>query len=240
MRSRWLDCRLPREAGGCVRLLICDDHGLLVDALSLALTAKGHVVVATASNPDEAVEAAGEHQPDVCLLDLHFPQANGISAIGRIHDVSIHTKVVILSGSISRAVVADAIAQGAHGFIGKGEPIGALMAALEIAQQGRLAVDPAVLSDALRPRPHRDDPLRGLTFFTSREWEALRCIVDGLTTQEMASHLGVQISTARTHVGNILAKLGVNSRLQVAALIGAHATDETWPVPLRTRTVSTV
>ncbi|MEP7017236.1 MAG: response regulator transcription factor, partial [Actinomycetota bacterium] len=102
-----------------MRLLICDDHALLVEALSLALTAKGHVVAATASNPDDAVEAAREHQPDACLLDLHFPQANGISAIGRIHGVSIHTKVVILSGSISRAVVADAIAQGAHGFIGK-------------------------------------------------------------------------------------------------------------------------
>ena len=219
-----------------MRLLICDDHSFMVDALSLALTAKGHVVVATALNPDEAVEAAREHQPDVALLDLHFPQGGGISAIGGIHDVSIGTKVVIVSGSASGVVVADAIAQGADGFVGKAEPIEALIAALQMAQRGRLAVDPAVLEDAQRSRPHHDDPLWGLRFFTPREWQALRYIVDGLTTQQIARHLGVQISTARTHVGNVRNKLGATSRLQVAALMGAHATDENWPVHLRVRT----
>ena len=216
-----------------MRLLICDDHWFMVDALSVALTANGHDVVATASNPDDAVEAAREHKPDVALLDLQFPQGSGISAIGGIHDVSIGTKVVIVSGSMSRAVVADAIAHGADGFVGKAEPIGALMAALELAQQGRLAVGPALLTDTHRSRPQQEDPLWGLKFFTPREWDVLRCLVDGLTTQQMARHLGVRISTTRTHVGNVLTKLGVTSRLQVAALMGAHATDETWPVPLR-------
>ena len=217
-----------------MRLLICDDHWFMVDALSVALTANGHEVVATALNPDDAVEAAREHKPDVALLDLQFPQGGGISAIGGIHDVSIGTKVVIVSGSVSRAVVADAIAQGAEGFVGKAEPIGALMAALELAQQGRLAVDPALLKGAHRSRPQQEeDPLWGLKFFTPREWDVLRCLVDGFTTQQMARHLGVRISTTRTHVGNVLSKLGVTSRLQVAALMGAHATDETWPVPLR-------
>ena len=56
-------------------------------------------------------------------------------------------------------------------------------------------------------RPHRDDPLSGLTFFTPREWQALRYIVDGLTTRQIARHLGVQISTARTHVANVRNKL---------------------------------
>ena len=220
-----------------MRLLICDDHSFMVDALSLALTAKGHVVVATALNPDDAVEAAREHQPDVALLDLNFPQGSGISAISGINDVSAGTKVVIVSGSMSPAVVADAIARGARGFVGKAEPIGVLMEALQMAQQGHLAVDQAVLRDAVQSRPQHEDPLWGLEFLTLREWEALRCIVDGLTTEQMARHLGVQISTARTHVRNVLEKLGATSRLQVAALMGAHATDETWPLPLRTRTV---
>ena len=200
-----------------MRLLICDDHWFMVDALSLALTAEGHVVVATALNPEEAVEAAREHKPDV---------------------VSSRTKVVIVSGSTSRAVVADAIAQGAHGFVGKGEPITALISALQMVQQGGLAVDPAMLGDALRSRPQHEDPVWGLRFFTPREWEALRCIVDGLSTEEIARHLGVQVSTARTHAGNVLTKLGATSRLQVAALMWAHATDQTWPVPLRTSTRS--
>src|SRR5450759_5972825 len=101
------------RASVVMRLLVCDDHKLLLDALSMALTASGHTVVATANDPDEAVEAAREQQPDVCLLDVSFPHANGLSAIARIHDVSPDTKVVMLSGSINRSLVADAIAQGA-------------------------------------------------------------------------------------------------------------------------------
>ena len=124
-----------------MRLLVCDDHNLLLDALSMALTDNGHKVVATAVDPDEAVEAAHEHEPDACLLDVNFPHANGLNAIGRIHAVSPDTKVVMLSGSISRSLVADAIAEGAQGFVGKEKPVGVIIEALEMAHQGHLAVD---------------------------------------------------------------------------------------------------
>jgi two-component system, NarL family, nitrate/nitrite response regulator NarL len=212
-----------------MRLLICDDHRMLVDALNMALTNNGHTVVATALDPDEAVKAAREHQPDICLLDVNFPGGNGISAIRRIREVSPGTKVVILSGSVGRGLVAEAIAQGAQGFVGKEKPIGAIIEALELAQQGHLAVDPLVLQDALRPRAQDDDPLWVLKFVTEREWEVLRCIMDGLSTEQMAE----QRSTARTHVQNLLTKLGVHSRLQAAALMTAHASDDTWPVHMR-------
>ena len=175
----------------------------------------------------------------MCLLDVNFPRGNGLSAIRRIHEVSVDTKVVILSGSLSRGVVADAIAQGAPGFVGKEKPIGAIIEALELARQGHLAVDPLALQDALRPRAQDDDPLWVLKFVTEREWEVLRCIMDGLSTQEeMADQLGVHRSTARTHVQNLLTKLGVHSRLQAAALMTAHASEETWPVHMRSPAVS--
>ena len=216
-----------------MRLLLCDDHRLLVDALSMALTNRGHTVVATALDPDEAVEAAREHQPDACLLDVNFPQGNGLSAIRRIREVSGETKVVILTGSFNKTVVADALAQGAQGFVGKEKPIGVIVEALELAHQGHLAVDPLVLQDALRPRAQDDDPLWVLKFVTEREWEVLRCIMDGLSTEAMAEELGVHRSTARTHVQNLLTKLGVHSRLQAAAMMTAHASAETWPVHMR-------
>lgn len=221
-----------------MRLLLCDDHGLLLEALSMVLSDNGHTVVATALDPDAAVEAAREHQPDACLLDVHFPHGNGLSAIGRIHDVSPDTKVVMLAGSIGRVLVSDAIAQGAQGFVGKEKPIAAIIEALEMARRGYLAVDPLVLQDALRPHTQNDDPLWVLKFLTQREWEVLRCIMDGLSTQRMASQLGVHRSTARTHVQNLLTKLGVHSRLQAAALMTTHASDETWPVHMRARAVS--
>jgi len=216
-----------------MRLLVCDDHRLLLDALSMALRDRGHTVVATALDPDEAVEAARKHKPDACLLDVSFPHANGLNAIGRIHEVSPDTKVVMLSGSISRNLVADALAQGAQGFVGKEKPVGVIIEALEMAYQGHLAVDLLLLQEVLRPHSENDDPLWMLKFLTEREWEVMRCIMDGLSTEQMAGQLHVQRSTARTHVQNLLTKLGVHSRLQAAALMTAHASAETWPVRMR-------
>ena len=216
-----------------MRLLVCDDHRLLLDALSMALRDNGHTVVATAIDPDEAVKAAREHQPDACLLDVNFPHANGLSAIARIHEVSPDTKVVMLSGSISRNLVADAIAEGAQGFVGKEKPVGVIIEALELAQQGHLAVDLLLLQEVLRPQAPNEDPLWMLKFLTEREWEVMRCIMDGLSTEQMADQLRVQRSTARTHVQNLLTKLGVHSRLQAAALMTAHASEETWPIRMR-------
>lgn len=216
-----------------MRLLVCDDHRLLLDALSMALTDNGHTVVATALDPDEAVEAARTHQPDACLLDVNFPKSNGLNAIARIHEASPDTKVVMLSGSISRSLVADAIAQGAQGFVGKEKPVGVIIEALEMAHEGHLAVDLLMLQEVLRPQAQNEDPLWMLKFLTEREWEVMRCIMDGLSTEQMADQLRVQRSTARTHVQNLLTKLGVHSRLQAAALMTAHASAETWPVHMR-------
>ncbi|HEY8823030.1 MAG TPA: response regulator transcription factor [Dermatophilaceae bacterium] len=215
-----------------MRLILCDDHRMLLDALSLALNSSGHTVVATAIDPDEAVDAARQHQPDVCLLDINFPHSNGLAAIGRIHEVSPATKVVILSGSSGRNLVADAIAEGAQGFVGKEKPVGVIVAAMEMAVQGQLAVDLLLLQEVLRPT-RNDDPLWMLKFLTEREWEVMRCIMDGLSTEQIAGQLRVQRSTARTHVQNLLTKLGVHSRLQAAALMAAHASEDTWPVHMR-------
>jgi two-component system nitrate/nitrite response regulator NarL len=135
-----------------MRLLVCDDHKPLLDALSMALTDTGHTVVATALDPDEAVAAALEHQPDACLLDMNFPRASGLSAISRIRAASADTKVVMLSGSISRDLVADALAEGAQGFVGKEKPLGVIVEALERAHQGHLAVDPVFMLQACSTR----------------------------------------------------------------------------------------
>ena len=143
-----------------MRLLICDNYKPLVDALSMALSQLGHTVAATALDPDEAVAAARQHQPDACLLDLSFPHGNGLSAIARIRGVSADTKVVMLSGSISTELVADAITQGAQGFVGKEEPVDAIVEALEMACQGHLAVDPLLLQEIPQPHDAEDRRIR--------------------------------------------------------------------------------
>jgi two-component system nitrate/nitrite response regulator NarL len=216
-----------------MRLIVCDDHRLLLEALTIALTDNGHTVVATALDPDDAVAAARELQPDACLLDVNFPHTNGLSAIARIQEASPDTKVIMLSGSMSSGLVTDAIAQGAQGFVGKEKPIAVILETLQNACQGHLAVDPLVLKDIFQPQAEHDDPLRALWFLTDREWEVLRCIVNGLNTEQMAAQLGVRRSTARTHVQNLLTKLGVHSRLQAAALMTTHASVDIWPPHVR-------
>jgi two-component system nitrate/nitrite response regulator NarL len=216
-----------------MRLVVCDDHRLLLEALGLALGERGHDVVALVNNADDAVEAAGEYRPDVVLLDVNFPDGSSLTAIRRIRDASPETKVVMLSAESDHAVVGRAIAEGASGYVGKEKPIAEIVDKLSQAANGHVAVDPALLQQALRPQKPSDDPLWALQFLTDREWEVMRCIMEGQTTEQMAETLGVQRSTARTHVQNLLTKLGVHSRLQAAALMAAHASEGTWPAHMR-------
>lgn len=141
-----------------MRLLICDDHRLLLDALNMALTQNGYTVVATVLDADEAVAAARVHRPDVCLLDVNLRHANGLHAIARIHEVSADTKVVMLSASLDRSLVVEAIARGAQGYVGKEKPIEAIIQALEMAHRGQLAVDPHLLQEFPRPQNAEDRP----------------------------------------------------------------------------------
>jgi two-component system nitrate/nitrite response regulator NarL len=216
-----------------MRIVVCDDHLLLLEALGLALGARGHEVVGLASHPDDALELVAEYQPDVCLLDVNFPDGTSLGAIPRVREVSPQTKVVMLSAEADHAIVGKAIAEGASGYVGKEKPIIEIVEMLDRAVRGQLAVEPLLLQRALRPHKPADDPLWALQFLTDREWQVMRCIMDGQTTEEMADTLGVQRSTARTHVQNLLTKLGVHSRLQAAALMSAHGSQESWPVHLR-------
>jgi two-component system nitrate/nitrite response regulator NarL len=216
-----------------MRIVVCDDHLLLLEALGLALGARGHEVVALAGTPQEAIKAVAMHQPDVCLLDVNFPEGTSVSAIHEIRDISPATKVVMLSAEADHSIVGRAIAEGASGYVGKEKPIVEIVEMLDRAVRGQLAVEPSLLQRALRPQKTTDDPLWALQFLTDREWQVMRCIMDGQTTEEMATTLGVQRSTARTHVQNLLTKLGVHSRLQAAALMSAHGSHESWPVHLR-------
>ncbi len=216
-----------------MRIVVCDDHALLMEAMEIALTKLGHEVVATATDPAELSGILAEHRPDVCLLDVNFPGGSSLPIIGQLREASADTKVVMLSADWAPGLVIQTVEAGAAGFVRKDQPIRHVLESLELAIEGRLAVDPTLLQSALRSKASGDDPLWALSFLTDREWEVLRCIVDGNTTSEIAKTLGVRGSTARTHVQNVLTKLGVHSRLQAAALIAAHGSSDIWPAHVR-------
>lgn len=203
-----------------MRIVLCDDHTLLVEAFRTALQSVGHEVVALAATPEEGHQAVLDHDPDVCLLDVLFPMGSGLDAAARIAFDRPSCRVLMLSARADPLLVRAALAVGAAGFVSKDESIAGILRALERVAAGDIAIDPVLLRAAVRARPaFGGPPGQRLSVLSGREREVLRGIVAGRSTKEIARAMGVSTSTAGTHVQNVLTKLGVHSRLQVVALV---------------------
>lgn len=215
-----------------LRLVLCDDHRLFLDALGSAMAALGHDVVGLASTPGEALTEVAREQPDCCLLDLSFPEGSGVEVIPLLRAAAPHTAVVVLSAADDPRLAQKAVDLGAVGYLPKTGPLPAIAAALDAVARG----EPVGISSPPRWTPATGrpaGPLWKLRFLTEREWQVMECILEGRSTDEIASALGVRRSTARTHVQNLLAKLGVHTRLQAAALMTSYSPNDVRPVHLR-------
>lgn len=212
-----------------MKILLCDDHVLLAEALESLLRAAGHEVVVTCS-PAQALRLLAEERPDVCVLDVGFPDGDGIEVLSHAAELSPSTKVLMLSAARDPELVRTAIDLGARGYICKDVGVVEVIRAVERVQDGDIILDPLVVRALTqRSRAKPDDIEWLISFLTRREREVLRRIVIGQSTREMAQDMNVSKSTARTHVQNVLQKLGVHSRLQaVAAVSRRHSTDLAW------------
>lgn len=217
-----------------MRLILCDDHLVLAEALAAALTARGHQVLAVTSTPDTAVEAVRTHEPDICLLDLSFHgQRSGLDAARAISGLHIHTKVVVLSGISDPDALCEAIELPIAGFIRKDQNVDEMARALDVIAAGGTLIAPTLRRSApsRRTRARPPDPMDELT---AREREVVGRIVNGESTKHMAEAMSITPDTVRSYVKNVLAKLGVHSRLQVAAIASRgknSADDPAGPLP---------
>lgn len=205
-----------------MRVLLCDDHQLFAEALGDVLSARGDDVALTTS-PDQAVELARQCPPHVCVMDRSFPEGDvGVEAARRVLQVSPRTAVLMLTGSADSAGARAAVGAGVRGFLRKDEPLPSIVQALDQLAEGLLVVDPAVL------RPEVGGSSASLlATLTAREQEVLERMVHGESGQAMATALDVSYSTMRTHVQNVLAKLGVHSQLEAAAFAVEHGLVQT-------------
>lgn len=207
-----------------MRLILCDDHVMLAEALAAALAGRGHEVLAVTSTPARAVTAVRSHEPDICLLDLSFHgEQSGLDAARAISALHNHTKVVLLSAVSDPDTLCAAAELPVAGFIRKDQNVDEIAWALDRIAAGDVLIAPGLRRTAAsrRGRPRPPDPMDDLT---AREQEVVERIVNGESTRHMAAAMNITPDTVRSYVRNILAKLGVHSRLQVAA-IASHSTD---------------
>lgn len=196
-----------------VRLLIADDHAVVRQGLRLFLAWDPELdVVGEATDGLEAVRLAKELEPDVVLMDLLMPGLDGIAATAAIRRELPDTEVVALTSVVEDASVVDAVRAGAIGYLLKDTDADGLRRAIKAAAAGQVQLAPEAAARLMREVRAPASP----EALTARELDVLRLVAAGKANKEIAAALGIGDKTVKFHVGNILAKLGVQSRTQAA------------------------
>jgi DNA-binding NarL/FixJ family response regulator len=219
--------------GARIRVLIVDDHAMVRRGMRDFLDLLDDLeVVGEASDGASALEATARLLPDVVVMDLVMPGLDGIATTAELKTRHPAVEVVAITSFIEEERIAAAIEAGASGFLLKDAEADDLAAAIRSAHGGEVYLDPAVAgivarrmrSNALAGET-RPPATAGLQRLTSRERDVLRCLARGLSNRAIAEELGIAERTARTHVSNILAKLGLSSRTQAALFAVEHLPD---------------
>ena len=198
-----------------VRIVIADDHGVLRAGLAALLSAEpGFEVVGEAASGDVAVRIAVERRPDLVLLDLSMPGLGGLEATKLLKAKLPGARVLILTMHEESALVREAIAAGASGYIVKRAIDSELINAIHAVMRDDLYVHPALTRGLFGDRP--GSPRQGeANPLTRRESGVLRLLALGYTNRQIGEELGVSVRTAETHRANIMDKLGLKSRVEL-------------------------
>ncbi len=212
-----------------IRVLVADDQGLVRAGFRMILEAQPDMeVVGEAADGADAVAAARRLRPDVVLMDIRMPRMDGLEATRQLAgpDVAEPVRVLILTTFDLDEYVFEALRAGASGFLLKDLPREALVAAVRVVARGEALLAPSITKRLIRefanrPRPPgggRGAPPEVLAGLTAREREALELMARGFSNAEMAATLFVSEHTVKTHVGNVLAKLGLRDRIHAVIL----------------------
>ncbi len=204
--------------GMATRILIADDQRLVRAGLRmLCESTDGVQVVGEAADGAQAVRLAAELTPDVILMDLRMPGVDGITAIGQVLSVRPEAKILVLTTFDDDDHLYPALAAGAAGFLVKDTDPAELIAAVHRVAAGDFVLAPHLLQrlvsravDARVPDGPAAVPL------TAREEDVLPLLVEGLSNQEIADRLHLGVTTVKTHVANLMDKLGAQNRVQLA------------------------
>jgi DNA-binding NarL/FixJ family response regulator len=188
-----------------IRILTVDDHPLLRKGIAALVNAEPDMkLVAEASNGREAIEQFRLHRPDVTLMDLQMPDLDGIEAISCIHGEFNNARIIVLTTYTGDVQVVRALKAGARGYVLKGHVHRQLLETIRAVHAGQKRIPPEI---AVELADHAvDDEL------TSREIDVLLLIAAGNANKQIADQLAIGEATVKSHVTNILSKLGANDR----------------------------
>lgn len=209
----------PRINGEPIRVLLVDDHRAFADALQVVLNLQPDFrVVAIATTAKAAVDEAARSQPDVVLMDYHLPDENGAVATSRLKQLSPRSKVVMLTAATADDILLACIEAGVSGYLSKEQAVDDVADTVRKAYAGDILVPRATLLRLLskiNERAHSGRAAEHLVHrLTPREYTVLQEIATGGDDTSISSRLGISPLTFRTHVRNIMGKLGVHSRLE--------------------------
>ncbi len=192
-----------------VSLMIVDDHHIVRQGMAALLgTMPGLQVIAEASSGEQAIELYRKHQPDVTLMDLRMQHGNGVEAIKSIRGEFPLARIIVLTTFDGDEDIFRALQAGARGYLLKGSDIDELVSAITAVHSGKSRI-PAPVAERLAER-------MGNPALTERETDVLKLIVGGNSNKEIASALFISEATVKTHINNLLGKLGVSDRTQAA------------------------
>jgi DNA-binding NarL/FixJ family response regulator len=201
-----------------IRVLIVDDHSVVREGLRAFLELQaGLDVVGEAADGEEAIEAGARLRPDVILMDLVMPQLGGVAAMRRLREQVPGARIIVLTSFLDDDKLLPALRAGAAGYLLKNAEPHEIARAVRAAHAGEALLDPVVAARLVETLA-ADDGQEPLDRLTPREREVLVLIGRGYSNKRIANELELSEKTVKTHVGHVLAKLGVTDRTQAAVV----------------------
>jgi DNA-binding NarL/FixJ family response regulator len=207
-----------------ITILLADSQSLFREAVKVVLESEpGLEVVAEAADGLEAVSEAERTRPNVALVDLNLPNCDGIRASFLIGEHVPECRVLVLADQEDERALVDAVEAGASGYMTKESPLAELIDAARAVHRGETLIPRRMLGPLLarliQRRREQDGALKKTARLTRREREVLAMLAAGADNDSIAQALVISPQTARTHIQNVLNKLGVHSRLEAAAFV---------------------
>jgi DNA-binding NarL/FixJ family response regulator len=195
--------------GNSIRILVVEDHHVVRQGLvALLSVADGVEVVAQAADGIEAIEQFEAHRPDITLVDLRLPKLSGVEVIQRVRGRHANARFIVLTTYDGDEDIFRALQAGARAYLLKGMTVDVLMLTIRAVHAGKTCIPP-VIAQKLAER-------MGTEQLTQREQAVLEEIVRGKSNKEIGATLDISEATVKTHINNLLGKLGVEDRTQAA------------------------